>query len=83
MEAQNYDDAVAECVDFERELKINGYDKTVVAFSETSTDYSIGDAVVKYREYMSGDSNYAHLKRTLHKVTLTNASGTAGNSLKT
>ena len=65
LEAQNYDDAVAECVDFERELKINGYDKTVVAFSETSTDYSIGDAVVKYREYMSGDSKYAHLKKNV------------------
>jgi len=65
LEAQNYDDAVAECVDFERELKINGYDKPVVAFSETSTDYSIGDAVVKYREYMSGDSNYAHLKKNV------------------
>ncbi len=65
LEAQNYDDAVAECVDFERELKINGYDKTVVVFSETSTDYSIGDAVVKYREYMSGDSNYAHLKKNV------------------
>jgi len=63
--ADNYNNAVAECVDFERELKINGYDKTVVAFSETSTDYSIGDAVVKYREYMSGDSKYAHLKKNV------------------
>ena len=63
--ADNYNNAVAECVDFERELKINGYDKTVVAFSETSTDYSIGDAVVKYREYMSGGSKYAHLKKNV------------------
>ena len=63
--ADNYNNAVAECVDFERDLKINGYDKTVVAFSETSTDYSIGDAVVKYREYMSGKSKFAHLKKNV------------------
>jgi integrase len=65
LEAENYNDAVAECVDFERELKINGYERTSVIFSETSTDYSIGDAVVKYREYMSGDSKYAHLKKNV------------------
>ncbi len=65
LEADNYDDAVAECVDFERELKSNGYERTVLTFSETSTDYSIGDAVVKYREYMSGESKYAHLKKNV------------------
>ena len=63
--ADNYNNAVAECVDFERDLKINGYDKTVVAFSETSTDYKIGDAVIKYREYMSGKSKFAHLKKNV------------------
>ena len=63
--ADNYNNAVAECVDFERELKINGYDKTVVTFSQTSTDYNIGDAVIKYREYMSGKSKFAHLKKNV------------------
>ncbi|NCA30706.1 MAG: hypothetical protein EBS93_08320 [Chitinophagia bacterium] len=65
LEAENYNDAVAECVDFERELKSNGYERTIVTFSETSTDYSIGDAVVKYREYMSGESKFAHLKKNV------------------
>lgn len=65
LEAENYNDAIAECVDFERELKSNGYERTIVTFSETSTDYSIGDAVVKYREYMSGESKFAHLKKNV------------------
>ena len=65
LEAQNYDDAVAECVDFERELKINGYERMAVTFSQTSTDYNIGDAVIKYREYMSGKSKFAHLKKNV------------------
>ncbi len=65
LEAENYNDAVAESVEFERELKSNGYERTNVTFSETSTDYSIGDAVVKYREYMSGESKFAHLKKNV------------------
>lgn len=65
LEANNYNDAVAECVDFERELKSNGYERTAVTLSETSTDYSIVDAVVKYREYMSGESKFAHLKKNV------------------
>ena len=65
LEAENYNDAVAECVDFERELKANGYERTAVTFSETSTDYSIVDAIVKYREYMSGESKFAHLKKNV------------------
>ncbi len=65
LEAENYNDAVAECVDFERELKSNGYERTMVTFSETSTDYNIVDALVKYREYMEGKSQYAHLKKNL------------------
>lgn len=65
LEAENYNDAVAECVDFERELKSNGYEKTNIIVSETSTDYNIGDAVVKYREYLSGESKFAHLKKNV------------------
>lgn len=61
----NYNDAVAECVDFERELKSNGYEKTNIIQSDISTDYNIADAVVKYREYLSGESNFAHLKKNV------------------
>lgn len=65
LEATNYNDAVIECVDFEKELKANGYERTTITHSESSTDYSIGEAVVKYREYMSGESKYAHLKKNV------------------
>jgi integrase len=65
LKANNYNDAVIECVDFEKELKANGYERSIVTHSETSIDYSIGDAVVKYREYMSGESKYAHLKKNV------------------
>ena len=65
LDSDNYNDAVAECVDFERELKSNGYERTAVTFSETLTDYNIGDAIIKYREYMSGGSKYAHLKKNV------------------
>ena len=65
LEATNYNDAIIECVDFEKELKANGYERTVITHSETSIDYSIVDAVVKYREYMSGESKYAHLKKNV------------------
>lgn len=65
LEADNYNDAVAECVDFERELKSNGFERINTIFSDISTDYSIGDAIIKYREYMSGESKFAHLKKNV------------------
>ena len=65
LDATNYNEAVIECIDFEKELKSNGYERTIVSLSETSTDYGIGDAVVKYREYMSGESKFAHLKKNV------------------
>jgi integrase len=63
--AENYKDAVAECIDFERELRSNGFEKAKIILSDESNDYNIGNAVVKYRDYMSGESRYAHLKKNL------------------
>jgi len=65
LEATNYKDAVIESVDFEKELKANGFEKTKIIESDTSIDYNIVDAIVKYREYMSGESKFAHLKKNL------------------
>ncbi len=65
LNAENYNDAVIECVEFEKDLKATGYEKANIIESEKSTDYSIGDAVVKYREYMTGKSKYAHLKKNV------------------
>jgi integrase len=65
LEAKNYNDAIVECALFEKELIQNGFEKVKQIDSVSLTDYSIGDAVVKYREYMSGESKYAHLKKNL------------------
>ncbi len=65
LEAVNYNDAVIECALIEKELIQNGFEKVNQTDSDSLTDYSIGDAVVKYREYMEGKSKYAHLKKNL------------------
>ena len=65
LEAENYNDAVIECALVEKELIQNGFEKVNQIDSESLTDYNIGDAVVKYREYMSGESKYAHLKKNI------------------
>jgi integrase len=65
LEAENYNDAVIECALIEKELIQNGFEKINQIDSESLTDYSIVDAVVKYREYMSGESKYAHLKKNI------------------
>ncbi len=65
LEAENYKDAVIECALIEKELIQNGFEKVNQTDSDSLTDYSIGDAVVKYREYMEGKSKYAHLKKNL------------------
>jgi integrase len=65
LEAENYNAAVIECALIEKELIQNGFEKINQIDSESLTDYSIVDAVVKYREYMSGESKYAHLKKNI------------------
>ena len=65
LEAKNYNDAIIECALIEKELIQNGFEKVKQIDSVSLTDYSIADALVKYREYMSGESKYAHLKKNL------------------
>ena len=65
LEAKNYNDAIIEGALIEKELIQNGFEKVKQIDSVSLNDYSIGDALVKYREYMSGESNYAHLKKNL------------------
>jgi integrase len=42
-----------------------GYEMVRPTDSLTLNDYNIGDAVIKYREYMSGESKFAHLKKNV------------------
>ena len=65
--AQNYNDAVIEAVNFENDLALNGFQQFKATNIDSSNDYNIGDAVIKYRQYLTGDTHYAHLKRNLSK----------------
>jgi integrase len=58
LDSKNYNDAVKEAIDFEKELKLSNYEKVVV--TEEGNDYSILDAVVQYQRYLSGQHKYAH-----------------------
>ena len=66
LEATNYRDAVVEAISFEKELIANNFNtinNTVV--ENQGNDYSLPDAVVRYRQYLNGESNYAHLKKNV------------------
>ena len=65
LEAENYNTAVIECALIEKELIQNGFEKVKQIDSANLSDYSLADAVVKYREYLSGESKYAHLKKNI------------------
>lgn len=65
LEAENYNSAVIECALIEKELIQNDFEKVKQTDSANLTDYSLADAVVKYREYLSGESKYAHLKKNI------------------
>ena len=67
LEAENYNSAVIECALIEKELIQNGFEKVRQIDSNNLNDYNLGDAVIKYREYMSGKSKYAHLKKNRSK----------------
>ena len=65
LDAENYNSAVIECALIEKELIQNGFEKVKQTDSDNLSDYSLADAVIKYREYMSGESKYAHLKKNI------------------
>ncbi len=64
--ATNYDDAVLESIQFEKELISNSY-TTVVPVLDQGNDYSVVDAIIKYNQYLNGESEYAHLKKNVTK----------------
>lgn len=57
-----YNDDVTEAINFEKELIANNFE-TTVAKSDAGNDYSIIDSIIKYNQYLNGDSEYAHLKK--------------------
>lgn len=72
LESLQYADAVAEAIAFEKALNATEF-TTVGKIVENKiseyqgNDYSVVDAVIKYGQYLNGDSDYAHLKKNITK----------------
>ncbi|WP_426092584.1 tyrosine-type recombinase/integrase [Flavobacterium sp. DSR3-2] len=64
MEATDYYNAVIEAIEFEKELIANNF-SIIKNLSEEGNDYSIIDAAIRYNQYLNGESNYAHLKKSI------------------
>ena len=66
LSATNYDDAVLESIKFEKELISNSF-TTIVPVLDQGNDYSVVDAIIKFNQYLNGESAYAHLKKNVSK----------------
>ena len=66
LSATNYEDAVAQSIEFEKELKSNSYE-TIKPKVDEGNDYSVLGAIVKYNQYLNGESEYAHLRKDVTK----------------
>jgi len=62
--ATNYNEAVKEIIDYRKELEYNNFE-TVETKPDDGNDYNIIGAIVKYNQYLSGESDYAHLKKNI------------------
>ncbi len=71
LESTNYNDAVIEAIAFEKELISNGFIRIGERITENSNaiyrgnDYSLADAVVRYGQFLDGESGFAHLKKNV------------------
>lgn len=59
-----YKDAVKEAINFEKELETRNFEisKSIL---DMGNDYSVIDAITKYRQYLNGESGYTHLKKNI------------------
>ena len=62
--ATNYNEAVKEIIDYRKELEYNNFE-TVEIKPDDGNDYNVIGAIVKYNQYLSGESDYAHLKKNI------------------
>ncbi|MBB4804371.1 integrase [Flavobacterium nitrogenifigens] len=72
LESTIYADAVVEAIAFEKALNATEF-TTVGKIVESKinedqgNDYSVVDSVLKYRQFLDGESEYAHLKKNISK----------------
>ncbi|EIA10645.1 site-specific integrase [Flavobacterium frigoris] len=71
LEATDYADALIEAIAFEKELNATEF-TTIgneiienVLDEDIRNDYSLADAVIRYSQYLNGESNYALLKKDI------------------
>ena len=62
--AENYEDAVVEAIAFKKELQSNNY-LVVKPEIDKGNDYSVVGAILKYNQYLRGDTEYAHIRKSL------------------
>ena len=67
LQAENYDDAVIESIDFRRQLEKLKYQMAneKVEVRNSPCAFNLVTAILKYYQYLTGDSGYVHLKKNL------------------
>jgi integrase len=70
LEAENYEDAIKEAIDFKNQLKKSNFQtvKEKVDKRINSSALNLAFAIVEYGRYLKGESGYAHLKKNLSKA---------------
>lgn len=71
LQSTEYRDALKEILKFEEELYATDFttigntiiDKKIE--DDKGNDYSLADAVIRYHQYLNGESNYSHLKKNV------------------
>jgi len=57
LKSKNYDDAIAEALTFKKDVKNNAI-KKVEPLVEVGNDYTLAEAILKYDDYLQGESIY-------------------------
>lgn len=72
LDTTDYNEAIIESIKFEKELNATAFTTiSNVAVQDTAdensdnNDYSLADAVIKYKQYLNGESCYSHLKKDI------------------
>lgn len=64
LRAENYEDAVIEAIAFKNELVQQKFE-SIPTVNEDGNNYSVIGAIIKFNQYLSGHSEYAHLKKDI------------------
>jgi integrase len=66
LSATTYDDAVIESIEFKKELISNNYE-VIKPELDKGNDFSVVGAILKYNQYLRGDTEYAHIRKNVSK----------------